>query len=65
MIKSKKSRWIAVAVLVLLCLLAAYIFKPMTMNDLKKEPNFVGTVTEVYENSILVSIDPEQEASKS
>lgn len=37
--------------------MAAYIFKPMTMNDIYDKPNFEGIVEEVYENSILVSVN--------
>jgi len=43
----------------------AYIFRPMTMNDIYKEPNFKGIVTEVSEHSILVSVSEDEDEFKS
>ena len=65
MCKRKKTRYFFIIALIVIGLLIAYIFRPMTMNDLEKEPNFIGTVTKVYEKSILVAIDQTQEAYKS
>lgn len=37
----------------------------MTMNDIYKEPNFKGIVTEVSEHSILVSVSKDEDEFKS
>lgn len=42
----------------------AYLFKPMTMNDIYSEPNFSGVVDKVYDNSILVLVNSEEEIFK-
>lgn len=63
-----KNKKLLVAVLVALlpvCLVLAYIFKPMTMNDIYSEPNFAGVVTEVYEKAIVVSVDENEDELKS
>lgn len=54
-----------VALALMLILILAYIFKPMTMNDIYKEPNFKGTVIEVSENSILVSVNEDEDEFES
>lgn len=36
----------------------------MTMNDIYSEPNFSGVVDKVYDNSILVSVNSEEEIFK-
>jgi ribosomal protein S1 len=59
--KLKKYIWIILPVVLLLTLIFAYIFRPMTMNDIYKEPNFKGTVTEIFEDSIFVSVNKEEE----
>ena len=51
--------------LLFLALLLAYIFRPMTMNDIYREPNFSGTVTEVHDKYVLVAVDEESDAFKS
>lgn len=38
---------------------------PITMNNVVKEPHFGGTVTEVYDNAILVSVNEGEDARKS
>jgi beta-lactamase regulating signal transducer with metallopeptidase domain len=38
---------------------------PMSMNNVDKEPHFAGTVTEVYDNTILVSVNEGEDARKS
>lgn len=43
----------------------AYLFRPMTMNDIYDEPNFQGTVVETDETSMLVAVAPEEQESKS
>ena len=42
-----------------------YRFKPMTMKEVYKKPNFIGEVLEVYEGSILVAVDEAEEEFKS
>lgn len=42
-----------------------YIFRPMTMDDVYKKPNFRGTVREVRDNSIVVLIDENEDEFKS
>lgn len=59
--KLKKYIWIILPVVLLLTLIFAYIFRPMTMNDIYKEPNFKGIVTEVYEDTILVSVNEDED----
>ena len=38
---------------------------PMSMTNVVKEPHFAGTVTEVYDNTILVSVNEGEDASRS
>jgi hypothetical protein len=38
---------------------------PMSMNNVNKEPHFAGTVTEVYDNAILVSVNEGEDARRS
>lgn len=38
---------------------------PMSMNNVDKEPHFAGTVTEVYDNAILVSVNEGEDARRS
>ena len=54
---NKKFFWIIAGVVLVAGLLLAYFLRPMTMDDLSDKPNFVGTVTEVKENAILVLVD--------
>jgi ribosomal protein L21E len=54
---SKKTPWIVLGILILIGLMLAYIFKPMTMNDIYKEPNFSGVVTAVFDKAIIVSVN--------
>ena len=66
--KNKKMSWIILGALLLICLmlaLLAYIFKPMTMNDIYSEPNFTGVVTEVFEKAIIVSVNEGEDELKS
>lgn len=39
--------------------------KPMSVNNVVKEPHFAGTVTEVHDNSILVSVNEGEDARRS
>ncbi|MFU0827385.1 MAG: DUF3221 domain-containing protein [Lachnoclostridium sp.] len=59
--KIKKLYLITIPLVLMLILLLAYIFRPMTMNDIYKEPNFKGIVTEVYEDTILVSVNEDED----
>ena len=63
----RNKKWIAAigGALVLLCLLLAYLFRPMTMNDIYDKPNFTGEVIEVMEKSILVAVDEGEDERKS
>ncbi|MEG0913981.1 MAG: hypothetical protein RRY69_03210 [Oscillospiraceae bacterium] len=63
--KSKKMLWLGLAVLLLICLALAYIFKPMTMNDMYSEPNFTGVVTAVFDKAIIVSVNEGEDELKS
>lgn len=38
---------------------------PMSMNNVDKEPHFTGTVTEAYDNAILVSVNEGEDARRS
>jgi len=38
---------------------------PMNMNSVSKEPNFAGVVADVYDNSILVSVNEGEETQNS
>lgn len=62
--KNKKILWIILGVLLLICLMFAYIFKPMTMNDIYSEPNFTGVVTEEFDKTIIVSVDEGEDELK-
>ena len=63
--KNKKVFGIIIGALVLICLVLAYFFKPMTMNDIYNEPNFTGVVTEVFDKGITVSVDEGEDELKS
>lgn len=63
--KNKKMLWIILGAVLLICLALAYIFKPMTMNDIYSEPNFTGVVTEVFDKAIIVSVDEGEDELKS
>lgn len=43
----------------------ADLLVPMSMNNVHKEPHFAGTVTEVYENAILVSVNEDEDVRRS
>ena len=63
--KNKKMTWFIVVAVFLVCLIVAYIFKPMTMNDIYHEPNFTGVITEVHDQSIVVSVNDGEDELKS
>ncbi|MGI6546087.1 MAG: immunoglobulin-like domain-containing protein [Fastidiosipilaceae bacterium] len=41
------------------------LISPMSMNNVAKQPHFAGTVTEVYDQAIMVTVDEVEEAYKS
>lgn len=63
--KNKKILWVILGALLLICLMLAYIFRPMTMNNIYSEPNFTGVVTEVFDKSIIVTVDKGEDELKS
>lgn len=62
---NKKTIGSVVLGIFLVCLIGVYIFKSITMNDIYDEPNFTGMVTEVYGNSIMVSVNEGEDEFKS
>lgn len=63
--KSKKIVWIGLVLVLIILLVLAYVFRPMTMNDIYDKPNFSGTVIEVYEGEIIVSVNEGEDELKS
>ena len=57
--------WSIVVGALLSCLIVAYIFKPMTMNDIYNKPNFTGVVTEVRDKLIMVSVNEGEDELRS
>lgn len=52
-----KKKWLIISVVLVLLVgvvVAMYLNRPMTMNDLKGKPNITGTVMEVSDGAILV-----------
>lgn len=43
----------------------AYLFRPMTMNDIYDKPNFSGTVLDVRDNEIIVGVKEDEAEFKS
>lgn len=64
-VKNKKMLWITLIVIFLLGNILVYLFKSMTMNDIYDKPNFTGIVTDIYEKSILVSVNEDEDEIKS
>ncbi|MGL5258844.1 MAG: lysozyme inhibitor LprI family protein [Lachnospiraceae bacterium] len=61
----KKRIWIVVATVLLIGVVISYMSRPMTMNDIYKEPNFMGSVLEVSERTILVLVNEEEDERRS
>lgn len=69
----KKTPWMIVGAAVALVAVLSVGFAisrgwdpfPMTMNTVHKEPHFAGTVTQVYDNAILIRVNESEEARKS
>lgn len=55
--KHKRLLWIAIGAFFLIVSLILYMLKPMTMNDIYNEPNFVGIVVEVDDQAILIEVN--------
>lgn len=53
--------WIIPIGIFIIGIILIYLFKPMTMNDIYDKPNFTGVVTDVYDKSILVSVDKNED----
>ncbi len=51
--------------LLIMSLLIVYLFgcTPMNMNNVIKEPNFLGIVEEVFDSTILLKVDEDQNMS--
>ena len=64
-VKNKKICWVTAIAILLVSVVLAYLFKPMTMDDIYDEPNFKGVVTEVYDKGILVSVNEDEDEFKS
>lgn len=63
--KNKKIVIIIGGAFLLIILLVAYVYRPLTLNNISNKPNFKGVVTEVYENSMMVSVNADEDESKS
>ena len=64
-VKSSKVLWLIVVSIFIVSIILAYLFKPMTMNDIYHKPNFKGTVLEVLDGAILVSVNEDEDEIKS
>ena len=60
-----KMRWIIGGVVLFVVLLIGCVCRPLSMNDLIDKPNFIGTVIEVQDNSLLVLVDENEDEFKS
>lgn len=56
--KNNKKIYIALGVILLIAFLLVYNFN---RNDSYHKPNFTGTVTEIFDKSIMVSVDEGEE----
>ena len=57
-------RFITIGVFIV-AIIFIYIAKSITTSDIYNKPNFIGTVTEVYDKAILVSVDENEDEIKS
>lgn len=64
-VKNKKVLWFISISIFIVGIILAYLFKPMTMNDIYDKPNFKGTVLEVSDGAILVSVNEDEDEIKS
>lgn len=59
--KLKKAHWILLAIALISILILAYMFRPMTLKDIYKEPNFnIGDNVSVYCSWIILETYPAQ-----
>lgn len=63
--KDKKTISILGGAFLLVLVLIAYVLKPMTISDIGDKPNFVGVVTEVFDNSMMVAVNTNEDEYKS
>lgn len=62
--KNKKILLVGFAILLIVLLGLAYLFRPMTMNDIYDEPNFSGTVLETSDHAMLVAVNEGEDELK-
>lgn len=63
--KVKKIVLVICGLLIVVGLIAIFILKPMTMNEVYNKPNFSGVVLEVNDGSILVAVNDSEKEFKS
>ena len=63
--KNRKVFLLSVIGMFILGVVLSYLFKPMSVDELYKKPNFTAVVTEVYDKEILVAVDKGQDEYKS
>lgn len=63
--KNRKVSFFSVIGIFILGIGLFYLFKPISMDELNKKPNFTAVVTEVYDKEILVAVDKDQDEYKS
>lgn len=64
-VNHKKFIWVSLVVSGVIILLLLIMTRPLTISDLDKKPSFIGTVLEVDSQSMLVLVDPDEEAYQS
>lgn len=64
-VNHKKLIWVSLVVSGVIILLLLIMTRPLTISDLHKKPSFIGTVLEVDSQSMLVLVDPDEEAYQS
>lgn len=64
-VKNKKVLWFIVISIFIVGIILAYLFKPMTMNDIYNKPNFTGTVLDVWDGGILVAVNEDEDEIRS
>lgn len=62
---NKKVIWFISLSILIIGVIFAYKFKPLTMNDIYDKPNFTGTVLDVWDGAILVSVNEDEDEIKS
>ena len=64
-VKNRKKFIFIIIGIFIVGIIYAYIFKPISINNVYNKPNFTGIVTEVYDKAILVSVDENEDEIKS